>query len=1275
MGENSPHHDRETLKSFYEYILSGIRQTTKYDFYQKSFIFAHELITRNRVSEKVDFILNFMIFFIMDIFTVTTCYPAHFFKHLIPPSILGESDIAHYSQKIIIRYATVLISVLSLLSLFIPLYIYFNFTIGMKLKSKHATLSYAILEYIPLLLTPIQGYLFGALALTTIADESISKAEPLAWIFNGIVFVLYIFSTVIWRNTTYYQLTIKKGYFGTFIQPYDFIDVIVSFLISAVHPFLSSPFAKYGIVILIMMTFYGAYKLFYSGAQTYTSNFGEILHIKLKMDYIIFGIFSTAAIILARSAFILIPLGLLLYFLSLCLSNTFINFYHSNAREGTTSLFDIKNTPTDTSAIAKVRYACIHSCPEIADISYLNDIAQTRSSMPLLVDITRICLVKGIDLDDIQIKVPIITPNTRSSLYFLAHQVNIFMHSFEDDSEPTVQSLADHLKKATEKVADAMKKFWTDLDDDHRTIRDMWELISETNAEITLAILRYPQSKVIKQIGEDYFLNILKDPVKAKRRPLTTLSLLREPAGTVFNFLKPNAQPPESVDEDSPVDKYLNGKLSRALKPLYIATISIYILSFFLIVMFARSYNKHFNRICVDTGTAFDLLNTTNTLMTNFLASADSSFTQPSVERIIEVLAFSDSDASDLRSKFPRSPNVPSIVKWLKNLEHNSLSFDPRIPNCRKVSFILSMHESDVRDSDPHTRLCYSVVMSENIHRVFPYLETIVEKRHNDFKGIEKSTYIAVVALLAVFVAFWCVVMYNFWRYKTTVLEAVRRATIFNEHRCEYADSTPLRVLFPFSYIIAVAVILFFVTHSYFLMLERAEKHLSAKVEQVVLMGRIGYLYQQALSFILFYLPKEQNDDLARTIYKGIVHYASRNMSLFTEKIVELAHEYGQVPVFDDPEERDRLLAKIREFAQVIITNITQADSYPFLYARHLAMHELSVIQRKVLPKMINHLWNEIECAPSRFWWMTIIAVVLLTMAMLVIINFLAWNKGWMRASNILIRCTAFDDNDRLKNVIDILENREPNYVDDFPFPTVIRRTNGAIVACNSKILSFTPHSKAQIIGNMLENFFGEIGDKITVTSKEGKKVTMDVQKYKCGKNHEIIIFKDITDLVEAEARYAKLLERLTLTGMDIPYRGPFFVLRHRFQKAITEENFKTISALEEQYDIIRISITITSYIVIAKPESDPLKLIEFSQKVSEIVNDAKSVIACVVKGTISIVPLVGKAIPVLCGPTAEKALNLMINGKFGVLHVDNELIPENTEIEKLSTVLQVNTV
>ncbi|EAX81043.1 hypothetical protein TVAG_512690, partial [Trichomonas vaginalis G3] len=151
----------------------------------------------------------------MDIFTVTTCYPAHFFKHLIPPAFLPENDIAHYSQKIIIRYTTVIISLISMLLLCIPTYIYLNFASESKMKTSLATVAYAVLEYVPLLLTPIQGYLFGAIALTTIADESFSKAEPLAWIFNGIVFVFYIFGTVIWRSTTCYQLPIKKGYFGT----------------------------------------------------------------------------------------------------------------------------------------------------------------------------------------------------------------------------------------------------------------------------------------------------------------------------------------------------------------------------------------------------------------------------------------------------------------------------------------------------------------------------------------------------------------------------------------------------------------------------------------------------------------------------------------------------------------------------------------------------------------------------------------------------------------------------------------------------------------------------------------------------------------------------------------------------------------------------------------------------------------------------------------------------------------------------------------------------
>ncbi|EAX96779.1 hypothetical protein TVAG_216820 [Trichomonas vaginalis G3] len=1208
----------------------------------------------------------------MDIFTVTTCYPAHFFKHLIPPAFLPENDIAHYSQKIIIRYTTVIISLISMLLLCIPTYIYLNFASESKMKTSLATVAYAVLEYVPLLLTPIQGYLFGAIALTTIADESFSKAEPLAWIFNGIVFVFYIFGTVIWRSTTCYQLPIKKGYFGTFTQPYDFIDVIITFLIAACHPFLSTQFGKYAIVVLVMMFFYGCYKLYYSGAQTYTSNFGEILHIKLKIDYILYGIFSIVSLFFGRGSFVLIPVGFLLYFLSLCFSVAFINFYHTNGRDGSASVFDIKNTPTDASAVAKVRYACIHACPEIADISYLNDIAQTRSSMQLLVDITRICLVKGINLDEIQIKAPIITPNARSSLYFLAYQVSIFQHTFEDDSEPSVQALADHLRKSTEKVSDAMKKFWIDLDDDHRTIKDMWDLIGETNSEISIALLRYPKSKQIKMIGEDYYNNTLKDPVKSQRTPMTTLTLLREPAGTIFSFLNPDSKLVENVDEDSPVDKYLNGKLYRALKPLLIATLSIFILSFIIVLMFAGVSNNYFERVCTDTGTAFDLINTTNTLTANFLNAADSLFTQPSVARIIEVLAFSESDAGDLRSKFPRPNSIPSLTKWLKNLEHNSLHFNIEIPNCRKVSFILSMHEADIRESDQDTKLCHTVTMNENIHRVFPYLDTIGLKRYEDFKSNEKMTFIVMISIILFFMIVWAIVMFNFWRYKNVVLEAVRRATIFNEHRCEYADSMPVRVAFPLTYVLSVSFILLYVTRCYFVYLEMSEKTLSAKVQQVVLMGRIGYLYQEALALLMFYSSKETTDDYAKSIYMDIIHQSSKNMSFFTEKVVELAHEYGQVPVFDDNDEKDWLFAKIREFAQVIISNITEPDSYPFLYARHLAMHELSVIQKQVIPKMISNLWTEIECAPSKFWWSTVVCIVLLSLAMVLMLRFISWNKGWMRAANILIRCTAFDDNDRLKNVIDILENREPNYVDDFPFPTVVRRNNGAIVACNSKILSFTPHSRAQIIGNNLENFFGEIGNKITVTNKEGKKVTMDVQKFKCGKNHEIVIFKDITDLVEAEAKYSKLLERLTLNGIDIPHRGVFYVLRHRFQKQIQENDFKTISQLEQEYGIIRISITITSYIAIARQESDIKKLIEFSEKVSDIVQDPKSVISVIVKGVVSIVPLVGKAIPVLCGPTAEKALDTIVNGEFGILHVQEDTLADNEDAKNSVSVMQL---
>ena len=1262
MRGTDPPPDKETLQSFYNNILAGMQQTTKYDIYQRPFKFANGLLARNRITDEVDLAINTLLFFAVNLFTVLLCFPVKLMEHIVPPKYLEEGDTTFYTQKILVKYLNLFVSMVSLILLFIPWAHFFTFDIKKKVTRNMATVSYVILEYFIIFFASIQGYLFGAIALTTFDENSSTKSGPSIWLINGITFVLYVFTYIIWKVITSHQLTMKSGYFGTFSSPYTHIDLAVNFIIAASHPFRSSKFSTLVIVVCVIMVIYGCIRLYKSRVPYYVNFIGETIYIKGAFDYIIFGVYSIITILIGGNSHYFISIAMVLYFMSFVFATAFSSYFHSGGKDPYISTFDIQHTSTELAAISKLRYAIVNSCERVANQTFLNDIAQLRMSVDLMPDLTRICLVKGIDLSEIQIKQPTLTPLDRFSIYFLAYQVNLFLKTQLKEDDEEILDVIDELKKSTKKITEAISKFWTDADDDHRCIKDIWDIITQTNQQLNIAIMMYPQSKEIKQIRDDYYVTTLRRHSRINHIPFTTFHMLNNPIGSVLGFLNKSSKEEKVEIQDAPVERYFSDKEAYAICPVLLGAIICFVIIFVLTV-FYDSYDIMFHSTLInDFDLELEIINATIALTDELLVNADMEFTQPSMETIMNTINVTTSDANDLRSKFSRRTQMPKLNNILLNTEHKDAEPISSIPGCKRISFLLNLHEGSVRKADNSTRKCYTFQLNENINGIYPSIDSHIESLRDSIKDASYTHFYVFLVIFVLITFLWWFPIYRLSREKKVMLRAVGRATAFYEHRCEYADPKtysyypPIVIYVIFEGLLAINFFL------YFFIAYRNQSHVQSHMNQLLAIGKIGAIYQEAIALAIFTFPENSDNGTDQGFYVQLVKQCSTNISNQVDEFIKLDNIGSEeMPIIDLGVNKNKFFANVREFAQLMKEDDFEADSFQLLYSRYIAMKELSKIQSDIIPEMTAFIRRCIQETPCNYWIVSCCSVIIASLALIIAYNYVDWNRSWLRSASMVIRRAMFEDNEVVRAVLNILERKKPNYIDDFPFPVIVRRKEGAIVMCNTKLLSFTPHSKTQIVGQRVENFFGELGDTVTIKDKDGNEVTMEVEINRSGTNHEIIMFKDITELCKTKDEYTSLVNRLTPKGITLPTRGIFYNIRHRFAKPLSDEAMLALEEIEDKMGIIRIGISASTYVGIAKEYVDVKIILKFIVTVAMKIEDpTKNVIASLVKGETSVIPLVAKAIPTLCGTTTQIAAERIINGDFGVIYADKEIIEQN---------------
>ena len=940
------------------------------------------------------------------------------------------------------------------------------------------------------------------------------------------------------------------------------------------------------------------------------------------------------------------------------LAYAFYSYFHTTNYDSSLGVFTIERTPNEQMALCKVRYAIINNSQDVANINFLNDIAQLRMSASLIPDITRICLIKDIELEKIQIKQPSITPVTRYSLYFLAYQVDLQMQSKIPDDSTVLQDLADDLKKSTSKIKEALGKFWTDSDDDHRSLKDIWNLIIRTNQQLSNALLTYPHSQLIKSIRDEYYTNTLRAHSKLRKTPYSALQQINNPVGTSFAFLKSKPESTQLEVDDEPVERYFIDKEKCALYPVIIASIVIYLLVIAYTLYFDGISILYHKEIADDYCLEQDVINTTTALTDELLTSADSDFTQPSLQQIIDTIGVTSTEANIIRGHFVRETDMPNTERLLLDLRHVDTQPIIGIENCQRISFLMMIHEVSVRTIDNNTRKCYTYQLSNNVDMIYNAVNRHRTERQDIIRRQKEINFPLFIAFALFTIVIWVPAIINIKREKKVLLHAVRRATAFYEHRCEYADSTTFDNCAPFLYILIMLVLLVINVFLYFIIISNDEDHLQAHLYQLISIGKIGTLYQEAFALAMFTFPiySEEEDkefyiDLLRKICENIT-------SLVDEFITMDDNSITSVPILDNGSEKNMFLGQIREFSQLLKKGEFAVDSFNLLYARYLAMLHLSRIHSEVIPTMASYTKRCMVETPCEFWFLSMAIIIVATLSLVLIYKYFEWNSQWIKSASLIIRCAMFDDNELIRSVLNILEREHPNYIDDFPFPAIVRRKDGAIVMCNTKLLSFTPHSKTQIIGQRVENLFGPLDKQVKITNKKGEDITLEVEIDSGGSDHEVIMFKDITDICSANLQYKTLVDRLTPAGLKLPTREVLYLFKVRITKPLTSEDFADMAEKEGPLNIIRLVVTGSTYVGAAKPDVDVKNIIEFithilAPKISE---PEKSIIAAVVKGEVSIVPLVGSSVPALCGITAEKAFGKIVNGEFGSIYVEQEM-------------------
>lgn len=1252
--------DETNLESLLFSLQSNQSSDSKRMATNNRFCFCHDIISLSRLPS---FFINLISFVILGIYDITICIqstPIYWIESLSPHQFLEDPSSLNFifSELIVqqVSFAIIVFIVLIVIFQWISFFFYDSSLHLSFLKSSFLDLSF---NYMPFLLSPIVGTLFGSLAVATSGTSTQNTSLSYALILPT-VYLFLLLNYLVFSSICEFNLIIKKSTFSCFSPPFFVVDAFILFLISFCNAFSLHSEKSIQTIGAAISMLWGISVFLLKRNLSYLSFFANILFHKLPLDAIAFSFLTIIEVWVAIPSPLLFDLWITIFIFDIGASAVRMNFYHLTTKltfQHTTNYpFNPSKINSATDAINALRSGIAFKYVESVDREFLSWVLINFCSEALIVDVVRICLVLRIPLNELTLRRFSLAPNHLTSMKFIAFQIDEFRKYQSDDSIPSVKIAIDEFERKKE-------SYQTIIDNDANSHSIIW-LGKETKKSKKLfrnIASEYANSKRIDELWRAFCIQTLYAPSKAVSPPPNSFELL--PAH--FSFVSTNKES-DIVHRHRPklssIERLTHNFFHLATSPFLVCVR----LTFLVFLIFVIADNINYSQSMRTFGKIFTEISQIfiygASLSYKFLKNIDSFSVLPNIDQIMSIIGINSVVANEFKSNFVlSSEEINNGKKYLSLFSHELPTFN--VSSCIPMSLLLATTFEQPTTATIEQHRCYTQMMQFYIDSIANYTDSRVDEVLQEFQVDLNDDFIELIVAFIILTVVYICIFVNIKKKQVQALAIIKK---INSEKYEYNEPgfsfSVLVSSFAWLLILCAAAALY--TTFYF---EVKSNSLLMRdcLFQMDMISDIARNAMVGLALAEFSILDKESSDRFETLANNRGNLVLESTQLLMTNGIKKSFWNVQPLTHLSMQESESFSVVLFDFGHMMINGNFAIDSYNFLMLRYLTIFNISQLANSTLENMMAASLFGLQEKGTSFWLASIGFLIFAIIAWALLEFMHSRQRLWFKGVIFIFRKELSSSPKRMRNMLKLLNNKHAKIIEKLPFPYLIVTNDDEkeIIDCNQVAAMHLNFSIEQIIGQKFNEFFDN--DDFYRTDKK----TLRFIKTPFMADLTLIRIEDLTSQYKKnESRNLFIMKMRPKIEKKLPIFGPMLVISLKFT---SQNNFEKISSvlrnLENRFNaVIRISIGLTFYqavvlndLVNQAKESPEISALKFVFEVIEQLGEMCC--GALTKGEVVVTPIVdSEVVSVICGEAADRAGRFLLCNLFGKCIVDEEIMNES---------------
>ncbi|OHS98985.1 hypothetical protein TRFO_34631 [Tritrichomonas foetus] len=1237
------------------------------------FRFCHDIITLSKIP---DILLNIITFFILIIYDFSICFqaiPFHWFESLSPHKFIEDPSSLNFifSELIVqqISFAMIVFIVIFVIFQWIALFFY---NPNLHLSTLKSSMLYFSFNYLPFLLAPVIGTLFGSLVLATSGDSTQNTSIFYALVLPT-VYLFLLLNYSIYISTCEYNLIIGDSYFSYFSPPFYVVDAIIMFFLSFCTAFCIDSERLIMTISAAISLSWGILFFLMKRQFAFVYVFPNIFFHKLPVDAIIFSLITVVKVWVSIPAQFLFDLWIIMFLFSFGAGCLILKFYYITTKVRFEHVNGHNFNPAKISktihAINTLRSGIMFKFKESVSNDYLIWCLTHYCSEDIVVDSVRICLALGIPLSEMPMQRFSLAPRHLTSMKFLAFQLEQFRKYRSDDSSVYIKIAIEELNRESDTL-----KGIIDSDIEYHSIIWLGKATRQSTKLFRNFATEFANSKSIDTLWVNFCNNTLCSPSKAISPPPNAFELLPMPFSFVFNDQ-------QIIHKRNKPEKSSIERITQHFAQIATAPYRFWVrLTLIVFIGFVIGDNVSYTNIMRDFASIFtdisQLFIFGLSLSYRFLKNIDSFSFLPSVEEIISIIGISQAEANDFKSNFElQSSELNSATKYLSLFAHIIPTFN--LAGCSPMSLLLATGFEQPTTATIEQHRCYISMMQYYIDTVSNYTNNRVKDVDTEFYVQLNGNLFTLCSVFLILTLFYIIIFIIIKRQQIKALSIIKK---INTKKYEFREpGISFSILFSivlWLVVLGAAFALFFIFKSQILANSLLMQDCLLQMDMVADIARNAMAGLALGEFsLLDYGNYHKFENLARD--RGMMILKS-TQQLTSDGINSSFSEVDPLVNWSTPD-TNSFSVLLLDFGHMMLDGNFSVNGYNFLMLRYLLIKNISQLANSTIENMMADALFSLQGKGSSFW-LSSIGFLLFALCAWLLLEFLhSQHKLWFNGVRFIYRRELSASPQRMRNILRLMDKEYGNILEKLPFPAMIVK-DSEIIDCNEESALFMKLSIEQIKGQQFSEFFE---NNVEVETKDHKILRFTESQFE-NENHQnrhqnelkLIKIDDHTKIIEKEKSRKDFIQKMKpKLQNELPFKAKLYHIAFSF--IVKPELFEKIESIIKSieinfHEVIRISIGYSFYrAVVFQQKNHTINDIGNENRYEDVdvkiparfmlaVMENLNEIACgaLTFGDVTITPIVeNDVVTIACGETVDRGEWMLLRGETGKCMADEGIV------------------